>query len=465
MHVHILGICGTLMGSIALLAKQQGHHVSGCDENIYPPMSDQLQSAGIDIRSGYSRANIPADVDLVMIGNANLPRGNPAVEFVLDAGLDYISGAEWLGKYLLPERWVIAVAGTHGKTTTTSMVAWILEYANLAPGFLVGGIPANFGESARLGDSPFFVIEADEYDTSYFDRRSKFLHYRPRTAILNNLEYDHADIFPDLDAIQNQFHLLVRTIPGSGLIIHPMNDQHLDNVFARGCWTPRISFGATSADAAGASGLPEPEIQGQLLRPDASSFSVSVAGQAAGTVEWLMTGTHNMYNALAAIGAARHVGVPPAVACAALNEFKGVKRRMELIYSSAALDVYEDFAHHPTAISSTLEGLRNKVGQDQILAVVEPGSHTMRKGTHADTLKNAVAKADQVIWYRPASTGWNMTEKLAGPNVSMADSIDEIIQGILRTTQTAGPWHLVIMSNGGFGGLYTKLLDALPAPD
>jgi UDP-N-acetylmuramate: L-alanyl-gamma-D-glutamyl-meso-diaminopimelate ligase len=464
LHVHILGICGTLMGSIALLAKQQGHQVSGCDENIYPPMSEQLQSAGIDIRSGYSRANIPPDADLVMIGNANLPRGNAAVEYVLDAGLNYISGAEWLGKYLLPNRWVIAVAGTHGKTTTTSMVAWILEYANLAPGFLVGGIPANFGESARLGDSPFFVIEADEYDTSYFDRRSKFLHYRPRTAILNNLEYDHADIFPDLDAIQNQFHLLVRTIPSTGLIIHPMHDQNLDNVFARGCWTPRLRFGAAAATDTNSDAAAAPEIQGQLLRADASSFSVSVGGQAVGTVEWPMTGTHNMFNALAAIGAARHVGVPPAVACAALNEFKGVKRRMELIYSAAGLDVYEDFAHHPTAIHSTLEGLRHKVGRDNILVVVEPGSHTMRKGTHADTLKNAVAAADQVIWYRPASPGWNMTEKLAGPNVFMADSIDEIVQGILRITKTAGPWHLVIMSNGGFGGLYKKLLDALPAP-
>ena len=454
MHVHILGICGTLMGSIALLAKQLGHQVSGCDENIYPPMSDQLQQAGIQIKNGFSKANIPVDVDLVMIGNANLPRGNPAVEYVLDAGLPYTSGAEWLGKYLLPDRWVIAVAGTHGKTTTTSMVAWILEYAGLSPGFLVGGVPINFGESARLGDSPFFVIEADEYDTSYFDRRSKFLHYRPRTAILNNLEFDHADIFPNLDAIQNQFHLLLRTIPSTGLVIHPAQDDNLKEVFERGCWTPCISFGEDTQGPA--------DITGHLLSNDASRFQVSLDGKLQGIVDWTMTGKHNMANALAAIGAARHIGVTPAIACEALNQFKGVKRRMELIYSSAELNVIEDFAHHPTAIASTLEGLRNKVGQENILAIIEPGSHTMRNGTHEDTLKAAVSNAEQVIWYRPATARWDMADKLAGPGVLITDSIEDIVEQALAVIQTPGIWHILIMSNSSFGGLYPKLLARLP---
>jgi len=467
LHVHILGICGTLMGSIALLAKQQGHQVSGCDSNVYPPMSDQLRQAGIEIGEGLIAENIPSDVDLVMIGNANLPRGNPAVEYVLDQGIPYTSGAEWLGRYLLPDRWVIAVAGTHGKTTTTSMVAWILEYAGMAPGFLVGGVPSNFGESARLGETPFFVIEADEYDTSYFDRRSKFLHYRPRTAILNNLEYDHADIFPDLDAIQNQFHLLLRTLPASGLIIHPTADENLEAVFQRGCWTPRLSYGdATSSGA---------DLQGRLLSADASRFQVTLDQAPVAVVDWSMTGNHNMYNALAAIGAARHVGVTPAVACAALNEFKGVKRRMEVIYQSAAqpqtvaseqpytsLTVYEDFAHHPTAITTTLAGLRHKVGEAKILAVIEPGSHTMRKGTHEHTLKASVIDADQVIWFQPANTGWDMASNLKQPNTQILGNIDDIIAQSLKTINAPGDWHLLIMSNSGFGGLYAKLLAQLP---
>jgi len=467
LHVHILGICGTLMGSIALLAKQQGHQVSGCDSNVYPPMSDQLRQAGIDIGEGLIAENIPSDVDLVMIGNANLPRGNPAVEYVLDQGIPYTSGAEWLGRYLLPDRWVIAVAGTHGKTTTTSMVAWILEYAGMAPGFLVGGVPSNFGESARLGETPFFVIEADEYDTSYFDRRSKFLHYRPRTAILNNLEYDHADIFPDLDAIQNQFHLLLRTLPASGLIIHPTADENLEDVFQRGCWTPRLSYGDATGSGA--------DLQGKLLSADASCFQVTLNQVPVAVVDWSMTGNHNMYNALAAIGAARHVGVTPAVACAALNEFKGVKRRMEVIYQSAAqpqtaasgqpytsLTVYEDFAHHPTAITTTLAGLRHKVGEAKILAVIEPGSHTMRKGTHEHTLKASVIDADQVIWFQPANTGWDMASNLKQPNTQILGNIDDIIAQALKTINAPGDWHLLIMSNSGFGGLYAKLLAQLP---
>jgi UDP-N-acetylmuramate: L-alanyl-gamma-D-glutamyl-meso-diaminopimelate ligase len=481
LHVHILGICGTLMGSIALLAKQQGHQVSGCDSNVYPPMSDQLSQAGIEISNGLIAANIPSNVDLVMIGNANLPRGNPAVEYVLDQGIPYTSGAEWLGRYLLPDRWVIAVAGTHGKTTTTSMVAWILEYAGMSPGFLVGGVPSNFGESARLGETPFFVIEADEYDTSYFDRRSKFLHYRPRTAILNNLEYDHADIFPDLDAIQNQFHLLLRTLPASGLIIHPADDKNLAAVFQRGCWTPKLSYGGAAdyADAADSGA----DLQGELLAADASRFQVTLNQLPIAIVDWPMTGNHNMHNALAAIGAARHVGVAPAVACAALNEFKGVKRRMEVIYQSVArrhspsatpntatittqrytsLTVYEDFAHHPTAITTTLAGLRHKVGDAKILAIVEPGSHTMRKGTHEHTLKASVIDADYVIWFQPVNTGWDMAGNLQQQNTQIIDNIDDIITQALKTINSPGDWHLLIMSNSGFGSLYAKLLAQLP---
>jgi UDP-N-acetylmuramate: L-alanyl-gamma-D-glutamyl-meso-diaminopimelate ligase len=334
----------------------------------------------------------------------------------------------------------------------------------------VGGVPSNFGESARLGETPFFVIEADEYDTSYFDRRSKFLHYRPRTVILNNLEYDHADIFPDLDAIQNQFHLLLRTLPASGLIIHPMEDENLEDVFQRGCWTPRLSYGDATGSGA--------DLQGKLLSADASRFQVTLDQVPVAVVDWSMTGNHNMYNALAAIGAARHVGVTPAVACAALNEFKGVKRRMEVIYQSAAqpqtvaseqpytsLTVYEDFAHHPTAITTTLAGLRHKVGEAKILAVIEPGSHTMRKGTHEHTLKASVIDADQVIWFQPANTGWDMASNLEQPNTQIFGNIDDIITQALKTINAPGDWHLLIMSNSGFGGLYAKLLAQLPQSD
>ncbi|MBD3648797.1 MAG: UDP-N-acetylmuramate:L-alanyl-gamma-D-glutamyl-meso-diaminopimelate ligase, partial [Pseudomonadales bacterium] len=317
MRLHILGICGTLMGSIALLARELGHDVTGSDENVYPPMSDQLRNAGIDLRSPYRAENV-GDPDMVIVGNANLPRGNPELEQVLDRGIPYTSGAEWLGRYLLGDRWVIAVAGTHGKTTTASMVAWILEYAGLNPGFLIGGVPLNFPVSARTGEDPFFVIEADEYDTSYFDRRAKFLHYRPRTAVLNNLEFDHADIYPDLRAIQEQFHLLIRTIPGSGLIIHPAEDANLKVVLDRGCWTPCLRIGD--------------DIAAKPLSTDGSAFEVSIEGQPQGTVNWSLTGSHNIRNALAAIAAARHAGVKPAHACEALSGFRGVKRRMEVIY-------------------------------------------------------------------------------------------------------------------------------------
>ncbi len=451
MHIHILGICGTLMGSIALLAKGLGHSVTGSDQNVYPPMSDVLRAAGINLSTGYQPGTIATGTDLVIIGNANLPRGNEAVEYVLDKGLPYTSGAEWLGRYLLADKWVIAVAGTHGKTTTTSMVAWILECAGLAPGFLVGGVPANFAVSARLGETPFFVIEADEYDTSYFDRRSKFLHYRPRTAILNNLEYDHADIFPDLAAIENQFHLLIRTIPASGLIVHPRGDANLARVFARGCWTPRLDFSATATDSDIATGR---------QRPDGSEFEVIIKGKPVGSVRWTLSGEHNVNNALAAIGASRHAGVDPRIACESLCSFIGVKRRMETIYTAPDVTVYDDFAHHPTAIQTTLAGLRNKVGDQPILAIIEPGSHTMRKGTHQNTLRQAATIADHVIWFRPPQISWSMDEALGGKNATILDSVDAIVQ-LASTLRHSGVRHMVIMSNGGFDGLRERLVAAL----
>ncbi|MBP17824.1 MAG: UDP-N-acetylmuramate:L-alanyl-gamma-D-glutamyl-meso-diaminopimelate ligase [Pseudomonadales bacterium] len=449
MHIHILGICGTLMGSIALLARQQGHAVTGTDENVYPPMSDLLQNAGIDVNSPYTAENIPTATDLVIIGNANLPRGNVAVEYVLEKNIPYTSGAEYLGRYLLHDKWVIAVAGTHGKTTTTSMIAWILEFAGMNPGFLVGGVPTNFSESARLGETPFFVIEADEYDTSYFDRRSKFLHYRPRTLILNNLEYDHADIFPDLSAIQNQFHLLIRTVPAGGLVIFPAGDANLTEVLAQGIWSQQLPIGPSGVLSATSSSA------------DSSEFNIILNGEPVGSVKWSLSGSHNVANALSAIAAARHVGVTPDIACDALGEFKGVKRRMEQIYTSANLTVYDDFAHHPTAIMTTLHGLRQKVDKEKILAIIEPGSHTMRKGTHSATLKPAVKLADDVFWYQPDNISWDMQAQLTDSNCHFFMDIDELAKAAV--THSEKTQHIVIMSNSGFGGLHKKILARLPA--
>lgn len=453
MHLHILGICGTLMGSIALLARQLGHEVSGCDENVYPPMSTQLEAAGISLTSPYSAENVRLDADLILIGNAGLPRGNPAVEAVLDQGAPYTSGAEWLGRYVLQNRWVIAVAGTHGKTTTSSMVAWILDYAGLNPGFLIGGVPKNFAESARTGSGPFFVIEADEYDTSYFDRRSKFLHYRPRTAVLNNLEYDHADIFPDLAAIQYQFHLLMRTIPQSGLIIHPLGDDNLQAVFEMGCWTPRLSFANGENQSAA--------LRSRLIVEDGSQFKIEIEGKHVGTVQWSLTGIHNMHNALAAVAAARHAGVRPESAVEALCEFQSVKRRMELIYENHGVQVYDDFAHHPSAIFSTLEGLRHKVGKEDILAIIEPGSHTMKKGTHKEKLAQAVSLADQVIWFKPKNLDWDFESAVSSPTTSTSQDIDEIVSWAMSFAGGSKPAHIVVMSNGSFGGLQSNLVKQL----
>jgi len=449
LHVHILGICGTLMGSIALLAKELGHKVSGSDENVYPPMSNQLVRSGIKVSSPYTAKNIPVEVDLVLIGNANLPRGNPAVEHVLEKNIPYMSGAEWLGRYLLQDKWVLAVAGTHGKTTTTSMLSWILEYAGMKPGFLIGGIPGNFSESARLGETAFFVIEADEYDTSYFDRRSKFLHYRPRTLVLNNLEYDHADIFPDLESIQNQFHLLIRTVPQNGLIIRPKDDDNLAEVIDRGCWSEELLIGPTGS------------LNGVSVQDDHGEFDVLLDAKKAGCVKWNLSGKHNMDNALAAVAAARHVGVTPEISCNALCEFKGVKRRMECIYKSGSTSVYDDFAHHPTAIKATIEGLRKKVGNENIMVLIELGSHTMRLGTHENKLKSASKEADDVLWYSPKKLDWNVNKTLQSDTSQIIDSIEEMVSLAVSKIKSGEVKHLIIMSNSGFGGIHERILNLL----
>lgn len=448
MKLHILGICGTLMGSIALLARELGHDVSGTDENVYPPMSTQLENAGIELGSGYTADAVPPDTDLVIVGNANLPRGNPALETVLNRGIAYTSGAEWLGRYLLQDRWVIAVAGTHGKTTTASMTAWILEAAGLNPGYLIGGVPLNFGQSSRLGSAPFFVIEADEYDTSYFDRRSKFLHYRPRTLVMNNLEYDHADIFESLEAIKQQFHLLLRSVPGEGLVICPDADAELNDVIDRGCWTPVLRTGGQAMGAV-------------MLSDDGSRFELILDNESAGEVTWSLTGRHNVNNALSAIAAARHAGVPPALAVEALSGFKSVKRRLEVILQQGRLTVYDDFAHHPTEIATTLDGLRHRVGDEKIIAVIEPASHTMRKGTHQDTIADSVSPADEVIWFEPANLSWDMSPLRRGPALVLSD-MDDVFDTVMnRAVNTTEALHLVIMSNGAFAGLHQRLLAAL----
>lgn len=449
MHIHILGICGTFMGGLAVIARQLGHQVSGSDQNVYPPMSTQLQQQGIVLMDGYRAENLDATPDLVIIGNA-LSRGNAEVEAVLNRGLRYVSGPQWLAEHVLQDKWVLGVAGTHGKTTTTSMLSWILEHQGFKPGFLIGGIPLNFGISARQGESDFFVIEADEYDSAFFDKRSKFVHYRPRTAILNNLEYDHADIFPDLDAIKKQFHHLVRTVPGEGLIIGPECDANINDVLAMGCWTPVVKTSINS----------DAQWNAQLINNDGSRFDVLMDRQLQGRVEWSLTGDHNVYNALSALAAARHVGILPKDAITALGQFKNVKRRMEVIAEINGVTLYDDFAHHPTAIQTTLDGLRKQVGQQRIIAIVEPRSNTMRLGVHTKTLAESLGNADLAIIYQPEAMGWDLGElkKYAG-NIEILASLDEIINKLKFEARYGG--HFVLMSNGGFGGIYRRLQDEL----
>jgi UDP-N-acetylmuramate: L-alanyl-gamma-D-glutamyl-meso-diaminopimelate ligase len=432
-----------------LLAKAQGHRVTGADANVYPPMSTQLEEQGIELIEGYEPSQLEPAPDLVIIGNA-MSRGNPAVEYVLDRGLPYTSGPQWLRDHVLQGRWVIAVAGTHGKTTTSSMVAWVLEYAGLAPGYLIGGIPQNFKVSARLGEEPFFVIEADEYDSAFFDKRSKFVHYLPRTLILNNLEYDHADIFDDIKAIQKQFHHVVRTVPGNGLVIHPQADVYLAEVLASGCWTPVQVIG-------------ERGWQARLLREDGSEFEVLYGGRSFGVVRWACTGQHNVNNGLAAIAAARHAGVPAEQGVAALCEFGGVKRRMEVVGQVAGITLYDDFAHHPTAIKTTLDGLRKQVADKRVLAIIEPRSNTMRLGVHKPHLAPATAQADAVIWYQPQGLDWDLQPVIDASPVpaTVMQDIDTIVAQV--TAEANAGDHIVIMSNGGFGGIHGKLLASLRA--
>lgn len=446
MHIHILGICGTFMGSLAQLAVAMGHRVTGSDQNVYPPMSDQLAQAGIELTQGYDPGQLAPAPDLVVIGNA-LSRGNPVVEAVLDQGLTYTSGPAFLAEHILPGRWVLAVAGTHGKTTTASMLAWILESAGLSPGFLIGGVPGNFPVSARVGESPFFVVEADEYDTAFFDKRSKFVHYRPRTLILNNLEYDHADIFPDLAAIQKQFHHLIRTVPGSGQIILPGEQTALEQVLNMGCWTAREYFGKGSDNP------------WTLLSTDGSHWQLNVDGQPH-EIQWPLTGLHNVANGCAALLAARHVGVPISEGARALSDFAGVRRRMELLADVDSIRVFDDFAHHPTAIATTLEGLRQQVGQGRIIAVIEPRSNTMRMGAHRQQLADAVAAASEVIWYQPPGLDWSLDDIIRQSSIPACTlrSIDAILG---RLSKEKGPASIVIMSNGGFEGIHHRLCEQL----
>lgn len=449
MHIHILGICGTFMGGLALIARELGHTVSGSDQNVYPPMSTQLAEQGIQLMQGYRAENLQIKPDLVVIGNA-LSRGNPEVEAVLNQGLKYTSGPQWLAEYVLQNKWVLAVAGTHGKTTTSSMLAWILEHQGFKPGFLIGGIPMSFGISARSGESDFFVIEADEYDSAFFDKRSKFVHYRPRTAILNNLEFDHADIFDDLAAIKRQFHHLVRTIPGEGMIICPEADENIQDTLAMGCWTP-VQLTAINQNAAW---------QAELLEEDGSHFSVTFEQQIQGQVKWPLTGLHNVYNAVAAIAAARHIGILPVDAIAALIKFKNVKRRMEVIANIKGVTVYDDFAHHPTAIQMTLQGLRKHVGAEKIIAVVEPRSNTMRMGVHREVLAESLVLADRTIIYQPEELDWDlMALQTETNNIKICTSIDEIISELQQ--EMAPNSHFLMMSNGSFGGIYQRLQSEL----
>ncbi|MBI5753065.1 MAG: UDP-N-acetylmuramate:L-alanyl-gamma-D-glutamyl-meso-diaminopimelate ligase [Hydrogenophilales bacterium] len=448
MHIHILGICGTFMGGIAVLAQQAGHTVTGCDANVYPPMSTQLEAQGVRLIEGFDPSQLSLKPDIFVIGNV-VSRGNPLMEEILNRGLPYISGPQWLLENILHGKWTLAVAGTHGKTTTSAMLAWILEYAKLNPGFLVGGVPENFGLSARLTDLPFFVVEADEYDTAFFDKRSKFVHYRPRTLIINNIEFDHADIFPDLFAIETQFHHCVRTVPGTGLIVANGAEESVARVLRRGCWTPVEQVSSSSGWHAG-------EIDA------AGSFDVMLKGERLGRVQWDLLGNHNRHNALAAIGAARHVGVPPAQAIEALAQFKNVKRRMEVRGVVNNITVYDDFAHHPTAIETTLAGLRAKVGSARILAVLEPRSNTMKLGTMKAQLPSSLAAADHVFCYG-ANLGWDAAAALAplGGKAETHDDLDKLIQSITRQAQPGD--HILIMSNGGFGGIHKRLLDRLAA--
>jgi UDP-N-acetylmuramate: L-alanyl-gamma-D-glutamyl-meso-diaminopimelate ligase len=449
MHLHILGICGTFMGGIAAIAREAGHRVTGCDANVYPPMSEQLRALGVELIEGFGAEQLALAPDVFVVGNVVTRGKHPLMEAILDAGARYTSGPQWLAEHVLQGRHVLAVAGTHGKTGTTSMLAWILEDAGLEPGFLVGGVPLNFGISARLGRGPHFVIEADEYDTALFDKRSKFVHYRPRTVILNNLEHDHADIFPDLAAIETQFHHLVRTVPSSGRIVVNARDEALQRVLQRGCWTPVQRFGTKREEPSGLCARGEPH-----------AFDVLRGSLKIGRVEWELAGEHNQMNALAAIGAAEHAGVTPQQAAEALGRFRNVRRRLELRGEARGVRVYDDFAHHPTAIRTTVGGLRRKVGAQRILAVVEPRSNTMKLGTMKAQLPWALEDAD-LSFCLQGDYGWNASDALApmGPLAVVCQGVDTLVARIVQAARPGD--HVLCMSNGSFGGIHDKLLEAL----
>jgi UDP-N-acetylmuramate: L-alanyl-gamma-D-glutamyl-meso-diaminopimelate ligase len=456
MHIHILGIAGTFMGGIAAIAKTAGFRVTGSDLNVYPPMSDQLRALGIDFVQGYAAEQLDLDPDLVVVGNA-LSRGRPVIEAMLDRGMAYTSGPQWLAEHVLKGRHVLAVAGTHGKTTTSSMLAWILEHAGLAPGFLIGGVPSNFDGTARLNGaraSDYFVIEADEYDTAFFDKRAKFVHYRPRTVILNNLEYDHADIYPDVASIRRQFNQLLRMVPGTGRLVQNAADAELKAVIEAGCWTPRQTFGLDAT--ADWSARPT---QGAAF----SGFAVARAGQSVAQVQWPLLGAHNALNALAAMAAAEHVGVSAERSAAALCEFRGVKRRMEVRGVIGGVTVYDDFAHHPTAIETTLKGLRAQLPAARIIAVLEPRSNTMKLGVHRDELAPALQAADGAWFLNVPELGWDLPAALAplGSRARVESSVDALVAGLAAAARPGD--RIVVMSNGGFGGLHEKLLAALQA--
>mgnify|MGYP000438889213 FL=1 len=452
MHIHILGICGTFMGGIAAIAKQLGHRVSGCDANVYPPMSTQLEVLGIELKQDYLIEHLQDEPDLVIVGNA-MSRGNAMVEYVLDRNIAYTSGPQWLLENVLKDRWVLAVSGTHGKTTTSSMLTWILEYAHMAPGYLIGGVPQNFESSARLGQSPFFVIEADEYDTAFFDKRSKFVHYRPRTLVINNLEFDHADIFNDITDIQKQFHHLIRMVPSNGLVLYPHSEQAITETIDQGCWTPIQQ----STDAKNS----ELGWYAEKLKLDGSEFCVNFKGEKQGVVKWNLIGDFNIDNALMAIAAARHAGVPSEVGIEALSEFINTKRRLELRGEVNGIRVFDDFAHHPTAINKTLTGVRHHVGKKRIIAVLEPRSNTMKSGVHKNTLAASLEHADLVFIYQGNGVEWSVEALIKDCKApcTISANLAEMTQAIAEKTQANDT--IVVMSNGGFGGIHTKLLDAL----
>jgi UDP-N-acetylmuramate: L-alanyl-gamma-D-glutamyl-meso-diaminopimelate ligase len=462
MHVHILGIAGTFMGGVAAIAKAAGFRVTGSDLNIYPPMSDQLAALGIELIQGYGAEQLDLDPDIVVVGNA-LSRGRPVIEALLDRGTAYTSGPQWLAEHVLKDRHVLAVAGTHGKTTTASMLAWILEHAGLGPGFLIGGVPSNFDATARLGGggrsgaalgAAHFVIEADEYDTAFFDKRAKFVHYRPRTLILNNLEYDHADIYPDVAAIRWQFAQLLRTVPGSGRIVRNGADVEIEAAIAQGCWTPCQTFGLRAADEWSATLAP-----GKAC----GEFTVLRDRRAVAEVRWQLLGEHNVMNALAAIAAADHVGIAPERAALALTQFRGVKRRMEIRGTVGGVTVYDDFAHHPTAIETTLLGLRARLPDARIITVLEPRSNTMKLGVHRDELAPALAAADSAWFLNVPGLGWDLSAALAplGKRARLEGSVEGLVEGIVAEVRPGD--QVLVMSNGGFGGLHEKLLAALRA--